>query len=311
MERLKGTAAGGTAPFGKGLSSLTSRTDWIVNFRPVLPSNAGPLVGCLLLHMTARSYGANHTQRLCRAPLLVMLADTSSALRPSPQLSLPSPPPPPTPNDFRRRTYLNIHSPTIVCAIASTTLVCCNTVVDAESRRCVSWEWPPAERSTEIFFRPADRPSRGAVMLSYGMGGAAYRGRGLSGLYDKTDVFGDRLLDRSASSPCMTAADRTLRSVGRRTSCCCWRPRSEKFLVLDEAVGLGWPSLPLNGAFLELSRMGTGNGGAMLDAPLPLSTLGKLGLRARVRWCAAAPLEIIAARRMFGCLVETEVGIPA
>jgi hypothetical protein len=27
------------------------------------------------------------------------------------------------PNDFRRRTYFHIHSPTIVCAIASTTLV--------------------------------------------------------------------------------------------------------------------------------------------------------------------------------------------
>lgn len=90
-----------------------------LHFRPLLPSNAGPLVGCLLLHIIARSYGANQTHLLCLTPLLVIFADTSSAFRPS-QFSFGSEE---FPNDFRR-TYLNIHSPIIVCAIASTTLVC-------------------------------------------------------------------------------------------------------------------------------------------------------------------------------------------
>lgn len=90
-----------------------------LHFRPLLPSNAGPLVGCLLLHIIARSYGANQTHLLCLTPLFVILADTSSAFRPS-QFSFGSEE---FPNDLRR-TYLNIHSPIIVCAIASTTLVC-------------------------------------------------------------------------------------------------------------------------------------------------------------------------------------------
>lgn len=67
IDRLKS----GAVPFGGGLSSLTSKTDWMVTdqvsinvaptigknsrFRPLLPSKAEPDVGCLLLHITALS----------------------------------------------------------------------------------------------------------------------------------------------------------------------------------------------------------------------------------------------------------------
>jgi hypothetical protein len=77
------------------------------HFRPDLPSSALPLEGCLLLQRIARSYGASHTQRLCRSLLESSLLTLSF----------------PMPNDFLRRTYLNIHSPTIVCAMAPTTPV--------------------------------------------------------------------------------------------------------------------------------------------------------------------------------------------
>lgn len=92
-----------------------------LHFLPLLPPiNAEPDVGCLLLHITARSYGANHTHRLCRTPLLVTLAEISSILLLASQSGLSV-----MPKDFLLRTYLYIHSPTIVCAIESTTDVCC------------------------------------------------------------------------------------------------------------------------------------------------------------------------------------------
>lgn len=78
--------------------------------------------------------------------------------------------------------------------------------------------------------------------------------------------------------------------------------RGRSLKVLAEAAvdieGLRCPSLPAAGNFLELRRAGTGIGGAMTDALLPLSVLGSLRLCVRVRWCAAAPLVIMAARRI-------------
>lgn len=49
-----------------------------LRFRPLFPIKADPEVGCLLLHKTALSYGASHTHRLWRTPVLVTLADISS-----------------------------------------------------------------------------------------------------------------------------------------------------------------------------------------------------------------------------------------
>lgn len=95
----------------------------------------------------------------------------------------------------------------------------------------------------------------------------------------------------------MAVADRTRRRVGRLTRD--WPPRSENCLPA-ERVGLGGPSLLLSGTLRELNRMGTGNGGAILEPALPLSMLGSLGLRARDLWCMAAPLEIIAILRIPG-----------
>lgn len=151
--------------YQRGLITLSKKNDGNLRLRPLLPSSAGPLVGCLLLHITARSYGASQTHRLCRTPLLVILADTSSAFLPS-QLSLGSPTPP---KDLLRRTYLYIHSPIIVCAMASTTLVGCTDVVAFES--CRSWA-----NGRVIEGRCIDRLStailsRGAVMSSNGSGG--------------------------------------------------------------------------------------------------------------------------------------------
>lgn len=44
--------------------STTPGKEKDLRLRPLLPSSAGLLVGCLLLHMTARSYGASQTHRL-------------------------------------------------------------------------------------------------------------------------------------------------------------------------------------------------------------------------------------------------------
>jgi hypothetical protein len=75
-----------------------------LHLRPVFPNKALPEDGCLLLQRIARSYGATQTHRLCLSLLF------SSLCAPSPTL-----------NDFLLRTYLYIHSPTMVWAIASTT----------------------------------------------------------------------------------------------------------------------------------------------------------------------------------------------
>lgn len=83
-----------------------------LRLRPVLPNKALPDTGCLLLQSIDLSYGASHTQRLWRSLLLSSFPWLSGML-----------------NDFPRRTYFNIHSPTIVCAIASTTPVECDAVV--------------------------------------------------------------------------------------------------------------------------------------------------------------------------------------
>lgn len=142
--------------------------------------------------------------------------------------------------------------------------------------------------------------SRGAVISSHGIGGGRYgRYAGLSGENVAVDRDGEESVSGlSVISDCdVAAADRTRRRVGRRTTD--WRPRSENCLVA-ERVGLGGPSLPFSGRLRELRRMGTGNGGAMLEPVLPLSRLGSLGLRARGFWCAAVPLEIMANLRMPG-----------
>lgn len=92
----------------------------------------------------------------------------------------------------------------------------------------------------------------------------------------------EKLSCRSCSVYDIAAADRTRRKVGRRTIG--GRARSLKLRGWLEGVGLWRPSLLLTGNFLELRRIGTGNGGAMLEAPLtlPLSMLGSLGLRGRI-----------------------------
>ena len=113
--------------------SATSRTDWIVTtrsvskkkafyhldsdirLRPLLPISAELVVGCLLLHKTERSYGDIQTHRLCRTPLLVDALPSSPARAMSTGDSGP-------PNAFLLRTYFHIHSPTILAAMASTTL---------------------------------------------------------------------------------------------------------------------------------------------------------------------------------------------
>lgn len=161
MDRLKMRAA----PLGGGLSSLTSRTDWMANLRPDLPSNALPEAGCLLLHRIDRSYGASQTQRLWRSLPLSLVSVT--------------------PNDLRRRTYLNIHSPTMVCAMASTTVgVWLSPFCDAAPASvvpvlavvvegCDRW-WPR--------YRADEYPSRVRVMSLLGKGGSP----GLSGaLFDE------------------------------------------------------------------------------------------------------------------------------
>lgn len=100
-------------------------------------------------------------------------------------------------------------------------------------------------------------------------------GPGLSETKVEADTGGgERLLGRSGRSDIDIAeADRTLRRVGvlegGRSA------RLERFL----GVGLCAPSLAVTGTFLELRRIGTGNGGrgAVLE-PEPLSMLGALGL---------------------------------
>ena len=79
-----------------------------------------PDIGCRLDHTTARSYGASQTQRLCRVPLPVILTVPSSPILVVGSPSAVSA----TPKDFRLRTYFHIHSPIIVCEMASTTLIC-------------------------------------------------------------------------------------------------------------------------------------------------------------------------------------------
>lgn len=88
-----------------------------LHLRPLLPNKDVPSVGCLLDHITDLSYGASHTHRLCLTPELALFDISSTLLFGSQSLSG-------LPNDFLLRTYLNIHSPTIDCAIASTTEVC-------------------------------------------------------------------------------------------------------------------------------------------------------------------------------------------
>ena len=67
-------------------------------------------------------------------------------------------------------------------------------------------------------------------------------------------------------------ADRARRTVGFLLNG--GRGRSLKFPTEAEVEGLWRPSLPAAGSLLELCRAGTGIGGAMLDALLPLSVLG-------------------------------------
>jgi hypothetical protein len=74
-----------------------NQDDEDLRLRPDLPIKALPDEGCLLLHRMARSYGASQTHLLCRSvPLSSLPLDS------------------PTLNDLRLRTYLNIHSPTMV-----------------------------------------------------------------------------------------------------------------------------------------------------------------------------------------------------
>lgn len=100
------------------LKLAITQTRWLSysHLRPLLPSREVPSVGCLLDHITDLSYGANHTHRLCLTPELALFDISSTLLLGSQSLSS-------LPNDFLLRTYLNIHSPTIDCAIASTTEV--------------------------------------------------------------------------------------------------------------------------------------------------------------------------------------------
>jgi hypothetical protein len=102
-----------------------------LRFRPLFPIKAVPEVGCLLLHITARSYGASQTQRLWRTPLLVTFCEISSTLLLGSQSALSV-----TPKDFLLLTYLYIHSPTMVCAMESTTEVWC---MDTASELCFAW----------------------------------------------------------------------------------------------------------------------------------------------------------------------------
>ena len=71
------------------------------------------MVGCLLSHITVRSYGLNHTHRLCLVPCWLVFTDPSSAIGKSSC----------TPKLFRLRMYFHIHSPTMVPAIESTRFV--------------------------------------------------------------------------------------------------------------------------------------------------------------------------------------------
>lgn len=73
-------------------------------------------------------------------------------------------------------------------------------------------------------------------------------------------------------------------------------------LVLPELEPLSL--LVADGNCRELWRLGTGIGGAMLVVVLlllPLSVLGLLLWLRELRWCAAAPFVIMAARRIFCC----------
>ena len=103
-------------------------------------------------------------------------------------------------------------------------------------------------------------------------------GPGLSETKVEADTGGgERLLGRSCRSGRsdidIAEADRTLRRVGVLEGG--RSVRLERFL----GVGLCASSLAVTGTFLELRRIGTGNGGrgAVLE-PEPLSMLGALGL---------------------------------
>ena len=198
-----------------------------------------------------------------------MLADTSSAFRPS-QFSLSLP----LTNTFLRM-YLNIHSPTMVCAIASTTLVCW---IDGADEFCRSRE----KASPRGISRHVD-----CLLCDGRCGGAVKSSKGSDGLREllvpeDTDMPGEEKLPNASGWEAwdMVVADRTRRSVGSLERGC-RGGRSVKFLLVEEGVGLCRPlSPPLT--FLELCRAGTGIGGAMLfELPLPLEiVLGSLG-RAR------------------------------
>jgi hypothetical protein len=90
-----------------------------LRLRPLLPRRAELEAGCLLLHMMARSYGESQTQRLCRTPLPVTFTEPSVPGRPSWSWGDSG-----TPKEVRLRTYFHIHSPTMVAAMASTTVPC-------------------------------------------------------------------------------------------------------------------------------------------------------------------------------------------
>lgn len=87
-----------------------------LRLRPLLPINAEPVVGCLLLHKMALSYGEIQTQRLCLTPWLAKEASSAARLT-STGVSGP-------PKVFLLRTYFHMNSPIMAAAIASTTLVC-------------------------------------------------------------------------------------------------------------------------------------------------------------------------------------------
>jgi hypothetical protein len=50
--------AGSSTPFNRSILVLTPQMSFLedLHFRPLLPSKAGPLVGCLLLHIMDPSY---------------------------------------------------------------------------------------------------------------------------------------------------------------------------------------------------------------------------------------------------------------
>lgn len=114
--------------------------------------------------------------------------------------------------------------------------------------------------------------------FSLGIGGI-WGSRGLSGTSVGGNIGGgDWLFLRDRRPPRdMAVADRTFRTAGlldggRPAS----RIRSLGEAPLASGVGLCAPSLPPTGTFLELDRVGTGNGGAA--AAELLMVLGRLGL---------------------------------